>query len=114
MNLSYSQKLRNELINNKEISNFTNKTNKNISNNISLLDDKELSYFLSDNNYINSAINKNSKIKKINTTNTTSVQSKNKMRIKPIYIQINKTTLLPNSFRCNNAVISAGTSQNTI
>ena len=79
MNLSYSQKLRNELINNKEISSFSNITNKNISNNISLLDDKELSYFLSDNNYINSAINKNSKIKKINTTNTTSVQSKNKI-----------------------------------
>ena len=79
INLSYSQKLRYDFLNNKEISSFSNIAKKNISNNISLLEDKELSYFLSDNNYAIEAINKTSKIKKITNNNTTNKQSKNKL-----------------------------------
>ena len=79
INLSYSQKLRNEFLNNKEISNFSNITNKNISNNISLLEDKELSYFLSDNNYALDSINKTSKAKKNTNNNITNKQSKKKL-----------------------------------
>ena len=79
INLSYSQKLKYEILNNKEISSFSNIANKNISNNISLLEDKDLSLFLSDNNYTIDALNKKTKIKKISNKNRTCKQSKNKL-----------------------------------
>ena len=79
INFSYSQKLRNDFLNNKEISSFSNIANKNISNNISLLEDKDFSLFLSENNYTVDAINKTTKIKKISNKNRTSNQSKNKL-----------------------------------
>ena len=79
INFSYSQKLRNEFLKNKEISNFSNITNKNISNNISLLEYKDFSLFLSENNYTVDTINKPTKIKKISNKNRTSKQSKNKL-----------------------------------
>jgi len=79
INLSYSQKLRYDFLNNKEISSFSNIAKKNISNNISLLEDKDLSLFLSDNNYTIDALNKKTKIKKISNKNRTCKQSKNKL-----------------------------------
>ena len=88
INLSYSRKLKNEFLINKEISSFSNNiTNKNTSNNLSNLEEKDLSYIIADHNYtienINN-INKKTKIKKIgnisNINDTTiNKQSKNKL-----------------------------------
>ena len=85
INLSYSRKLKNEFLINRQISSFSNNiTNKNTSNNLSNLDDKDLSYIIADHNYtienINN-INKKPKIKKIGNINKTTIskQSKNKL-----------------------------------
>ena len=82
INLSYSKKLRNEFLKQKEITSFSNvvNSNKNRSNNISLLEEKELSYIFTDNN--NTASNTIKRINKIKTTNknriTNHKQNKNK------------------------------------
>ena len=85
INLSYSRKLKNEFLINRQISSFSNNiTDKNTSNNLSNLDDKDLSYIIADHNYtienINN-INKKPKIKKIGNINKTTIskQSKNKL-----------------------------------
>ena len=85
INLSYSRKLKNEFLINRQISSFSNNiTNKNTSNNLSNLEDKDLSYIIADHNYtienINN-INKKPKIKKIGNINKTTIskQSKNKL-----------------------------------
>ena len=85
INLSYSRKLKNEFLINRQISSFSNNiTNKNTSNNLSNLEDKDLSYIIAEHNYtienINN-INKKPKIKKIGNINKTTIskQSKNKL-----------------------------------
>ena len=95
INLSYSKKLRNEFLRQKEIASFSNvvNSNKNRSNNISLLEEKELSYIFTDNNNTasNTIKNKSDKIfltnnYNFNTINTTLYEkSKNKLN------SVNKT-----------------------
>ena len=81
-NLSHSNKLKNNFLSTREISSFSNNLNyKNEGSNFSLLDDKDISLILTENNYTVDNIGKKKKIQK-NKTNNNSLakqnQSKNK------------------------------------
>ena len=81
-NLSHSHKLKNNFLSTREISSFSNNLNyKNDGSNFSLLDDKDISLILTENNYTVDNIGKKKKIQK-NKTNNNSLakqnQSKNK------------------------------------
>jgi hypothetical protein len=81
-NLSHSHKLKNNFLSTREISSFSNNLNyKNDGSDFSLLDDKDISLILTENNYTVDNIGKKKKIQK-NKTNNNSLakqnQSKNK------------------------------------
>ena len=78
INVSYSHKFRNEFLNNKAISSFShNLNNKNMSGNISLLNDKDISFIFAENNYTVENLGKTNKNKKFNTKNNSIKKSKN-------------------------------------
>ena len=94
INLSYSQKFRNDSLNNKEISSFSNYINNknNESYPTSIIEDKNISYILPGNNFTIQHLRKINKIIKKNKTNNNSIrinkQSKNK--IGNIFLKDNK------------------------
>ena len=104
IDISYMPNFRNENNSNKEISSFSNNiTNKNVSKNISLFDDKDLSYIISKNNHTIEAIGNGNTIKKRLIKNNyfnKNRQSKNK--INEIFLDCNSnfntinTTILKN------------------
>ena len=84
INLPFNPKYRNNFLKTREISSFSKNINsKNASNNISLLDDKDISFILAENNYTINHIGKGNNIKKNNTNNnstTNTKQTKNKFK----------------------------------